>query len=36
MYQGNADDFIGPHDEVLAPPEADSMDFEARSRHQKR
>jgi fumarylacetoacetate (FAA) hydrolase len=29
MYQGNADDFIGPHDEVLAPSEADNMDFEA-------
>jgi fumarylacetoacetate (FAA) hydrolase len=28
IYQGNADDFIGPHDDVLAPSEADNMDFE--------
>ncbi len=28
IYQGNADDFIGPRDDVVAPSEADNMDFE--------
>lgn len=28
MYQGNADDFIGPCDDVIAPSESDALDFE--------
>lgn len=28
MYQGAADDFLGPHDSVLLPCEADQIDFE--------
>ncbi|WP_462390458.1 fumarylacetoacetate hydrolase family protein [Acidovorax sp. Q11] len=28
MYQGAADDFLGPHDDVALPSEADQIDFE--------
>ena len=28
MYQGAADDFLGPHDAVVLPSEADQIDFE--------
>ena len=28
MYQGASDDFLGPHDDVLLPSEADGIDFE--------
>lgn len=28
MYQGGSDDFLGPHDDVRLPSEADNIDFE--------
>lgn len=28
MYQGASDDFLGPHDDVVLPSEADGIDFE--------
>ncbi|MCU6498994.1 fumarylacetoacetate hydrolase family protein [Rugamonas sp. A1-17] len=28
MYQGASDDFLGPHDDVMLPSEADGIDFE--------